>query len=92
MVETLTKKHDYDVLIDSVPSMKLQRTMTELGICDQFNSELSQIFATDFLISDHLPVKNPLFEVNYFDTSPHIVLNDLDDSDVRKRWNIFSCF
>ena len=83
MVETLTNKHDYDVLIDSIPSMKLQRTMTELGICDQFNSELSQIFATDFLISDHLPIKNPLFEVNYFDTSPHIVLNDLDDSNVR---------
>lgn len=83
MIERLTNKHDYDVLIDSVPRLKLQRTISELGICDQFNSELSHIFATDFVINDRLPAKKPLFEVNYFDTNPHIVLNDLDDSDVR---------
>ncbi|XP_055295694.1 sodium channel protein Nach-like [Sitodiplosis mosellana] len=82
VIEKLTNKYDYDVLIDSVPSFKLQRTMTELGICDQFNSELSQIFATDFLISDRLPAQKPLFEINYFDTSSHIVLNDLDDSNI----------
>lgn len=83
MTEKLTNKHDYDVLIDSVPRLKLQRTMTELGICDQFNSELSRNFATEFLISDRLPAKRQLFEVNYFDANPHIVLNDLDDSNVR---------
>lgn len=83
MIEKLTNKHDYDVLIDSVPRLKLQRTITELGICDQFNSELSHIFATDFLINDRMQAKKSLFEVNYFDANPHIVLNDLDDSNVR---------
>lgn len=84
MIDRLTNKHDYDVLIDSIPKLKLQRTVTELGICDQFNSEISQILATDFVINDNLTVKNELFEVNYFDANPHVVLNDLDDSNVRK--------
>lgn len=56
--------------------------MTDLGICDEFNSELSQVFATDYVINDYWLAKKPLFEVNYFDVNPHIVLNDLDDSDV----------
>lgn len=82
MIDELTNKHDYDVLIDSVSTLKLHRTINELGICDQFNSEMSHIFSTDFLIKDHMPAKNALFEVNYFDANPHIVLNDLDDSNV----------
>ncbi|XP_031619228.1 acid-sensing ion channel 5-like [Contarinia nasturtii] len=82
VIDELTKKHDYDILIDSLSTLKLQRAYTELGICDQFNSEISQIFATDFLINDHLPAKKALYEVNYFDANPHIVLNDLDDSNI----------
>lgn len=83
MIEKLTNKHDYDVLIGSTAKLKLQRTVTELGICDQFNSEISQILATDFVINNHLLAKNQLFEVNYFDANSYIVLNDLDDSNVR---------
>lgn len=84
VIERLTNKNDYDVLIDSVPRLKLRRTVTEWGICDQFNSELSQFFDPEWLIYDRVPKKRPLFEVNYFDANPHTVLNDLENSNVRQ--------
>lgn len=100
----LTNKYDYDILIGSNSKWKLQRTMTELGICDQFNSKLSELFAMDFLINDHIPPEQLLYEVNYFDSDPYIVLNNLHDSDViylfflrilflgRILWDFFVCF
>lgn len=88
MIDRLTNKYDYDVLIDSVPRLKLRRTITELGICDQFNSELSHFFAPELLMYDRIPTKRTLFEVNYFDANPHIVLNDLENSNVGRIQNI----
>lgn len=67
-----------------MPRLKLRRTVTEWGICDQFNSELSQFFDPEWLIYDRVPKKRPLFEVNYFDANPHTVLNDLENSNVRQ--------
>lgn len=92
VIERLTNKNNYDVLIDSVPRLKLRRTVTELGICDQFNSELSQFFDPEWLIYDRVPKKRPLFEVNYFDANPHIVLNDLENSNVRQINNFIFIF
>lgn len=92
MIERLTNKYDYDVLIDSVPTLKLQRTITELGICDQFNSKLSSIFDPELLINDRIPKKRTLYEVNYFDANPHIVLNDLENSNVNRMLGPFHAF
>lgn len=82
VVDKLTNNYDYDVRIGSVPRFKLKRTVTELGICQSFNSELSPYFAPDFLINDRLPANEPLYELNYLDMNTFIVLNDLEASHV----------
>lgn len=92
MIERLTNKYDYDVLIDSVPTLKMQRTVTELGICDQFNSKLSSFFDPELLINDRIPIKRSLYEVNYFDANPHIVLNDLENSNVNRTFGTFPTY
>lgn len=67
-----------------MPSIKLKRTITELGICDTFNSKISPYFDPDFIINNRLPANEPLIEINYHDVDVAILLPDLDDSFVIK--------
>lgn len=82
VIQKLTKHYDYDVLVGSALTFKLQRTITDLGVCDSFNSQLSAYFAPDFLIGNRLPANEPLYELNYLDINTFILINDLTDCHV----------
>lgn len=60
----------------------MERTFTELGICDTFNSELTPYFAPTFLITNRLPRKMPIYQINYLDANAFAMINGMDGSEV----------
>lgn len=82
IVDQLTNNYNYEIVVDSMPMFKFQRVVTEFGICDTFNSELSQFLDPSFLIASRMPLKQKLFEINYLDVNTFILVNNLADSDV----------
>lgn len=60
----------------------MERTITELGICDSFNSALTPYLTPEFFTKNQLPKKLPIFEINYLDANTFLMINDLESSDV----------
>lgn len=80
VIDRLSNHFDYDLYIGSVPRKKLlKKTITELGVCETFNSKLSPYFAPDFIINNTFPASEPSIEINFHDDF-FIYLPDVDDS------------
>lgn len=58
------------------------RTITELGICDTFNSQLNPYLSPSFYTTNVLPPKMPIFHTNYLDAKAFAMIEQLESSDV----------
>lgn len=82
IVEKLTNQHDFDVRVGTDQNFKLKRTITELGICDSFNSKLSEYLVPNTNSNIQQTTTDSLFQLNYFDMNTVIVFKDLEDCHV----------
>lgn len=82
IVDELTNRHDYDVIIDAPNKLKMERTITEMGICDTFNSQLTPHLTPIYFTRNLLPPKISSFQINYLDVKAFVMINDLESSDV----------
>lgn len=80
----LTNDYEYTVHSGHGTKFKLQRTITELGVCDTFNSILSPYLSPEYFITNQLPdaIHQPLLEVSYFDSMKFIEIENVRESDV----------
>lgn len=85
IIDRLTAHSDYEVLIGN-QKIKLERTLTEIGICDTFNSELTPFFTPRFYLNekDQKDENNlsTFFKMDYFNADAFAIINDLKPSQV----------
>lgn len=82
IVEDLTNKCDYDVIIDAPHKLQTERTISEMGICETFNSQLSPYLTPMFFTRNLLPKKMPIFHINYLDAKAFAMINAIESSKV----------
>lgn len=58
------------------------RTITELGVCDSFNSALASHLTPTFFINNKISTQVSLFKVNYLDPDIFAMINQMEGSDV----------
>lgn len=87
IIERLTNNYNRQYNIEfeaSAPKFKFSRIITELGVCDTFNSRISPFFSPEYILNDRLPSEKPSFELNYLDTHKYVIVKDLAKSYVNQ--------
>lgn len=80
-MDELTNQCDYDVIIDAPHKLQTERTITEMGICETFNSQLSPYLTPIFFTRNLLPKKMPIFHINYLDAKTFAMINAIESSE-----------
>lgn len=81
----LTNRFEYSAISGNKDRFTFQRTVTELGICDTFNSKIAAYLSPEYYVSGEVPNfgKAKHFEINFFDTAKYVEFDVRADSDVR---------
>lgn len=77
IAEQITNRYDFTVETGSNKNWKLQRTVTDYGICYTFNSEIARYISPEYLLYGILPPYQELYVVNFFDKRKFVILGDL---------------
>lgn len=82
IIKNLTKTLNFTVITNSEHKWKMQEIITEMGLCQTFNSAIAQYISTDYIIDNVLPKKLDTYSVNYFDIKKYAALHNVDGMNV----------
>lgn len=77
-------KTEYEVIIDNA-KFKLERVITEFGVCDTFNSKWAPYFHPNYYLVGDVPNEVQLFEISNYDLNIYALINDLMSSTVNSQ-------